>query len=111
MDTLALIGLVLGAALMVLSMVVAGATVITLRRFPDPLSRANVQSALAGVALPALTLGVFLVHTSLGGFDLHNALRVLVAIAAFLIVPNVAAFTMGRALVNSASERTPEEQD
>lgn len=86
------------AALVVLAAFMTLATAVAQWRAPDALTRVNLMGPLVCVAFPVLLVAKLVWDFSTEGFDLHNFLRALVAIAGVWIVASVGSFYLARAV-------------
>lgn len=87
----------IGGALCVLISAVA------MLRTDDALSRINVLSPATGLGLPAIVLAAYLNHVNAVGMDWVDLVKVIVAIAGFIIMSSVASNTLGRATYRSGA--------
>ncbi len=94
--------LAIGGALCVLVSAVA------MLRVGDALSRINVLSPATGLGLPAIVLAAYLNHVNEVGMDWVDLIKVLVAIAGFIIMSSVASNTLGRATYRSGAPIDPD---
>ncbi|MGB3763155.1 MAG: monovalent cation/H(+) antiporter subunit G [Ornithinimicrobium sp.] len=94
--------LAIGGALCVLVSAVA------MLRVGDALSRINVLSPATGLGLPAIVLAAYLHHVNDVGMDWVDLIKVLVAIAGFIIMSSVASNTLGRATYRSGAPIDPD---
>ncbi|GAB3696525.1 Na+/H+ antiporter subunit G [Corynebacterium nasicanis] len=84
--------LVIIATLMVVT------TSVAMWRAPDALTRVNLLGPVIGVGFPLLLLSKLLIDWSTTGFDLHNLVRALLAIAGVWIVASVGSYYIGRSI-------------
>ncbi len=99
----ALIGfLSIGGALCVLVSAVA------MLRVSDALSRINVLSPATGLGLPMILVAAYLNHLTDVGFGWIDLIKVLVAIAGFVIMSSVASNTLGRSTYRSGAPIDPD---
>ncbi|MGB3259050.1 MAG: monovalent cation/H(+) antiporter subunit G [Ornithinimicrobium sp.] len=94
--------LAIGGAMCVLVSAVA------MLRVGDALSRINVLSPATGLGLPAIVLAAYLNHVNEVGMDWVDLIKVLVAIAGFIIMSSVASNTLGRATYRSGAPIDPD---
>ena len=94
--------LAIGGALCVL------VSAIAMLRVDDALSRINVLSPATGLGLPAIVLAAYLNHVNEAGMDWVDLIKVLVAIAGFIIMSSVASNTLGRATYRSGAPIDPD---
>ncbi|HKJ12350.1 MAG TPA: monovalent cation/H(+) antiporter subunit G [Ornithinimicrobium sp.] len=93
--------LAIGGALCVL------VSAMAMLRVEDALSRINVLSPATGLGLPAILLAAYLNHLTEVGHDWIDLIKVLVAIAGFVILSSVASNTLGRATYRSGAPIDP----
>ncbi|MGV0342322.1 Na+/H+ antiporter subunit G [Corynebacterium mastitidis] len=91
--------LVIAAALLVL------ATTVALWRAPGALTRANLMGPTVCLAIPLLILANLIRDWSTAGFDAHDAVRAVLAIAGVWVIGSVGSFYLGRALHGVTVER------
>lgn len=94
--------LAIGGALCVL------ASAMAMLRVEDALSRINVLSPATGLGLPAILVAAYLNHLTEVGHDWIDLIKVLVAIAGFVIMSSVASNTLGRATYRSGAPINPQ---
>ncbi|MGB3184382.1 MAG: monovalent cation/H(+) antiporter subunit G [Ornithinimicrobium sp.] len=94
--------LAIGGALCVLISAVA------MLRVSDALSRINVLSPATGLGLPMILVAAYLNHLTEVGADWVDLIKVLVAIAGFVIMSSVASNTLGRATYRSGAPVDPD---
>lgn len=80
---------------------------IAMLRSRDGLSRINVLSGATGMGLPWIATGVYIEHVQTHGFDVVTLLKLLVAIAGFVIMSSVASNALGRAAYRSGAPLDP----
>jgi multicomponent Na+:H+ antiporter subunit G len=93
--------LAIGGALCVL------ASAMAMLRVEDAVSRINVLSPATGLGLPALIVAAYINHLTEAGHDWIDLIKVLVAIAGFVIMSSVASNTLGRATYRSGAPLSP----
>ncbi len=81
---------------------------VAMLRVSDALSRINVLSPATGLGLPAILLAAYLNHVSTVGMDWVDLIKVLVAVAGFVIMSSVASNTLGRATYRSGAPVDPD---
>ncbi|WP_298748289.1 monovalent cation/H(+) antiporter subunit G [uncultured Serinicoccus sp.] len=80
---------------------------IAMLRSRDGLSRINVLSSATGMGLPWIATGVYIQHVVVHGFDVITLIKLLVAIAGFIIMSSVASNALGRAAYRSGAPLDP----
>lgn len=76
---------------------------VAMLRVGDALSRINVLSPATGLGLPAIVLAAYIHHVNVIGPDWVDLIKVLVAIAGYIIMSSVASNTLGRATYRSGA--------
>lgn len=89
---------VIATALIVLSTWLIVATVISVWRAPDALTRVNLLGPIVGLAVPLLTVAKFIADTGVHGFDPGALIKVILVCFGVWIVASVGSFYMGRAV-------------
>ncbi|MCZ9309930.1 Na+/H+ antiporter subunit G [Corynebacterium uberis] len=92
------------SAIVVVATVLIVATAVALWRAPGPLTRVNLLGPTTSVALPLLIAAKLLRDWTTAGFDLHNFLRAVLAIAGLWVIAAVGSFYMGRAVYGVSVE-------
>ncbi|OLT18108.1 cation:proton antiporter [Serinicoccus sp. CNJ-927] len=93
--------LCIGGALFVLT------SALAMLRARDGLSRINVLSGATGMGIPWMVTGVYVHHVWTHGFDVVDLIKLLVAIAGFIIMSSVASNALGRAAYRSGAPLDP----
>ncbi|MGB5953003.1 MAG: monovalent cation/H(+) antiporter subunit G [Ornithinimicrobium sp.] len=94
--------LAIGGALCVLI------SAVSMLRVSDALSRINVLSPATGLGLPMILLAAYIHHLTEVGADWIDLIKVLVAIAGFVIMSSIASNTLGRATYRSGAPIDPD---
>jgi multicomponent Na+:H+ antiporter subunit G len=76
-------------------------------RVDDAVSRVNVLSPATGMGLPMIVLAAFVNDVHVNGFDPIDLIKVLVAVAGFIIMSSVASNTLGRSAYRSGAPLSP----
>lgn len=83
---------------MVLATVLVLATVVSLWRAPDALSRVNLLGPTVGMAVPLLLVAKLIVDFSENGFSLWKLVQVLITMFGVWIIGSVGSYYMGRSV-------------
>lgn len=86
------------SALMLLATVLVLATVVSLWRAPDALSRVNLLGPTVGMAVPLLLVAKLVVDFSENGFSLWKLIQVLITMFGVWIIGSVGSYYMGRSV-------------
>lgn len=89
---------IIATVLIVIATWLVWATVISVWRAPDALTRVNLLGPTVGLAVPLLTVAKFIVDTGAYGFSLGNFIRVLIVCFGVWIIASVGSYYMGRAI-------------
>ncbi|GAB3944413.1 Na+/H+ antiporter subunit G [Corynebacterium tapiri] len=97
------------AILVIFATFMVVATVFAQWRAPDALTRANLMGPTVAVAFPVLIVAKLIYDIAEHGFDLHDFLRALLAIAGAWIVASVGSFYLARSIYGvTVVDETPE---
>ncbi|MDO5031464.1 Na+/H+ antiporter subunit G [Corynebacterium sp.] len=89
---------IIASILMVVATLMVIATVVSLWRAPDALTRVNLMGPTVGIAVPLLLVAKLVVDFAENGFSLWTLVRVLIAMFGVWILGSVASFYMGRSI-------------
>lgn len=96
------------AALVVLATICVIATVLLQLRAPDALTRVNLLGPLVVIAFPIMIVAKLIYSWSATGFDLHDFIRAVIAVAGVWIAGSVASYIMGRSIYGvTVSDKRP----
>lgn len=80
---------------------------LAMLRARDGLSRINVLSGATGMGMPWMVTGVYLHHVQVHGFTVVDLVKLIVAVAGFVIMSSVASNALGRAAYRSGAPLDP----
>lgn len=80
--------------------------IVGMLRAPDSLSKLNVFSSITALALPNLVLAAGIAQFHRQGFDWPTLVLMIIVMISFMVVPTIATFALGRALVDPFEQGT-----
>jgi len=93
---------IIASVLLIVATILVVATVVSLWRAPDALTRANLMGPTVGLAVPLIILAKLVVDFGQDGFSLGLLIKGLIACFGVWIIGSVGSFYLGRSIYGVA---------